>query len=279
MREHRYSTARVNDLDIHYQLADYTHPWRETPPETFLLYHGYARNMLFWQPWVPLLAGDYRVLRLDARGCGETTRPPEGSVYTFEQLAGDAIGLMDALGIERVHWVGESSGGIVGMTAALESPDRLHTLTLCDTPFKRSAQIASTYTLGQGSRAAAFEKYGVGGWCRQTLSYRLDTARASPALCEWYIEQMDRTPKHVANAMDRAVAQGDLWPRLPDIQTRTLILGGDRSLIADETHRSAMRERMPRAKVVAFEGYGHGINLLAPERCVEEIRKFARARA
>jgi pimeloyl-ACP methyl ester carboxylesterase len=181
---------------------------------------------------------------------------------------------MDRLGIERVHWVGESSGGIVGMTAALDHSQRLHTLTLCDTPFKRSEQIATTYTLGEATRAAAFDRYGVGGWCRQTLAYRLDTTKASPALCEWYIGQMDRTPKHVANAMDKAVAQGDLWPRLPEIRTRTLILGGDRSVIADDTHRSAMRERMPHAKVVAFEGYGHGINLVAPERCVEEIRKF-----
>jgi 3-oxoadipate enol-lactonase len=276
---HRYSTVRVHDLDIHYELADYTAPWRETPPQTFLLYHGYARNMLFWQPWVPLLATDYRVLRLDARGCGLTTAPPPDSTYSFEQLAGDAIGLMDALGIEHVHWVGESSGGIVGMTAALDHPQRLHSLTLCDTPFKRSLQVASTYTLGEATRAAAFDKYGVGGWCRRTLSYRLDTTKASPALCEWYIAQMDATPLHVANAMDQAVAQGNLWPRLPDIQTPTLILGGARSLIADESHRNAMRERMPRAKVVAFDGYGHGINLLAPERCVAEIRQFINVQA
>ena len=39
------STIRVGDLDIHYELADYTPPWRERPPETFLLYHGYARNL------------------------------------------------------------------------------------------------------------------------------------------------------------------------------------------------------------------------------------------
>lgn len=273
----RYQSVRVGDIDIQYELTDYTQPWRETPPETVLLYHGYARNMLFWQSWVPLLASAYRVLWFDARGCGGTTQPPEGSVYTFEQLAGDAMGLMDVLGIERVHWVGESSGGIVGMTAALNHPQRLLSLTLCDTPFKRSAQIASTYTLGQATRAAAFDKYGVGGWCRQTLQYRIDTTKASPALCEWYIAQMDRTPIHVANGMDRAVAQGDLWPRLPDIQTPTLILGGGNSLIADESHRNAMRERMPRAKVVAFEGYGHGIHLLAPERCVAEFRTFVRA--
>jgi len=62
-------------------------------------------------PWVPLLAADYRVLWFDARGCGETTKPPPGSRMSFSQLAGDAVGLMDKLGIERVHWVGESSGG------------------------------------------------------------------------------------------------------------------------------------------------------------------------
>jgi pimeloyl-ACP methyl ester carboxylesterase len=270
----RYRFARVGDLDIHYDLADYTTPWRETPPETVLLYHGYARNMLFWRPWVPLLAADYRVLWFDARGCGETTKPPAGSRMSFPQLAADAIGLMDKLDIGRVHFVGESSGGIVGMMAALNHADRLSTLTLCDTPFKRSANIQNTYTLGEATRAAAFAKHGVGGWCRQTLSYRIDTAKASPALQEWYIAQMDRTPAHCANAMDAAVAEGDLWPRLPEIRTPTLILSGAKSPIVQASEVQAMQERLPAAKLVAFEGYGHGVNMTAPERCVAELRGF-----
>ena len=273
----KFQTARVGDLDINYDLADYTAPWRETPAETFLLYHGYARNMLFWTPWVPLLAADYRVLWFDARGCGGTTKPPAGSRMSFSQLAGDAIGLMDRLGIDKVHFVGESSGGIVGMTAALEHADRLATLTLCDTPFKRSSTISTTYTLGEATRAAAFDKYGVGGWCRQTLSYRIDTAKASPALCEWYIAEMDKTPKHCAVAMDGAVAEGDMWPRLPEIRTPTLILSGAKSPIARASEVKAMQERMPTANLVAFEGYGHGVNMVAPERCVAEVRKFVSA--
>src|SRR4051794_14003373 len=112
-----HTFAQVGDLDIHYELVDYTEPWRKSLPDTFLLYHGYARNMSFWRSWVPLLSGHYRVLRMDARGCGQT-HAPRAEAYSFEQLAADAIGLMDTLGIERVHWVGESSGGIVGMTAA-----------------------------------------------------------------------------------------------------------------------------------------------------------------
>ena len=270
----QYKSIRVGDIDINYEIVDYTAPWRATPPETFLLYHGYCRNMMFWQQWVPLLATEYRVLRFDARGCGETSKPPAGSRMSFEQLAGDAIGLMDKLDIGRVHWVGESSGGIVGMTAALTYPGRLSTLTLCDTPFKRSAKIASTYVLGEANRAAAFDKYGVGGWCRQTLSYRIDTTKASPELCEWYIAEMDKTPKHVAVAMDHAVAEGDLWPRLPEISIPTLILSGAQSPIAKDDEAKAMQQRMPAAKRVAFEGFGHGVNLLAPDRCVSEVRRF-----
>jgi pimeloyl-ACP methyl ester carboxylesterase len=53
-----------------------------------------------------------------------------------------------------------------------------------------------------------------------------------------------------------------------------LILSGSKSPIVRESEVKAMHERMPSARLVAFEGYGHGVNMLAPERCVEEVRKF-----
>ena len=276
--KHAFSKATIGDITFSYELVDYTAPWRTDEPETFLLYHGYARNMLFWEQWVPLLAGDYRVLRFDARGCGESSAPPPGTTMTFDQLVGDALGLMDKLGIRRAHWVGESSGGIVGLAFALTHPDRLHTLTVCDTPFKRSAHISTTYTVGETDRAAAFAKYGVGGWCRKTLSYRIDTGKASPELCEWYLAQMDRTSVDVAVEKEKMVGRGDFWPHLPHVKVPTLILAGQKSALAEEDKMLAMQKQMPQAKLVTFEGYGHGINLLAPGRCVSEIRSFLAAR-
>ena len=273
-----FQTIRVGDIDIRYELVDHTRPWSKTAPDTILMFHGYSRNMLFWQPLVPLLATDYRVLRFDARGCGGTTKtPPNDALYSIEQYVADAIGLIDALGIERVHWIGESSGGIIGLTAALNHPDRLHTLSVCDTPFKRPADITSIYTLGEVDRATALAKYGVGGWCRQTLSYRLDTSHASAELCEWYIEQMDKTPVDIAIALEWMIRRGDMWPRLPEIKTPTLILGGEKSPIAKESEMKSMRERMPGAKLVALRGYGHGVNLVAPELCAQEIKTFIAA--
>ena len=60
MTRHAFSKAHVGDITLNYEFVDYTAPWQTTEPETFLLYHGYARNMLFWEQWVPLLASDYR---------------------------------------------------------------------------------------------------------------------------------------------------------------------------------------------------------------------------
>ena len=90
---------------------------------------------------------DAAVLRFNSRGCGNTTPPVPGAPYTMDQLVGDAIGLLDKLGIERAHWVGESSGGIVGIATALAHPARLHTLTLCNTPFKVPDAVVETYRI------------------------------------------------------------------------------------------------------------------------------------
>ena len=264
----------IKDLQVNFELTDYSLPWESRQRETLFMYHGYIRNSLFWQAWVPLITDQYQSLRMDARGCGETSQPPEGYVYTFEQLADDAIALFDHLHMDKVHWVGESSGGIVGLAVALKYPERLHSLTLCDTPFKRPTHIDKTYTLGEKDRATAFEKFGIAEWCRKTLSFRLDTNRASKELCEWYIHQMDKTPIHIANSIERMIGQGDFWPLLPHIKTPTLILAGQDSPIAQDQQMKEMQQHMPSAKLVAFEGHRHGINLIAPERCVAEIKKF-----
>ena len=133
MSRHSAKTfARVGDIDIAYDLADYTDPWLPDPPETFLMYSGFCRTTEFWRAWVPLLGRDFRVLRMDPRGYGATTKPPPGSPITPDLLAADALGLMDALGIARVHWVGEATGGTIGLVAALNQPRRVASITLCN---------------------------------------------------------------------------------------------------------------------------------------------------
>jgi 3-oxoadipate enol-lactonase len=93
-----------------------------------MLCHGLLGSLAMWQPQVHALSMRYRVLRYDNRGHGLTavTAPP----YSVEQLAADTIGLLDALGIARVHFVGCSLGGMIGQWLGAKQASRLRSLVL-----------------------------------------------------------------------------------------------------------------------------------------------------
>jgi pimeloyl-ACP methyl ester carboxylesterase len=100
----------------------------DAPP--LLLVHGWPQNWWAWRHVLPDLATDFRVIAPDLRGHGWTQAPDDG--YEKELLASDLLGLLDALGIERVSWIGHDWGGWTGFLAALRAPDRLERLlALC----------------------------------------------------------------------------------------------------------------------------------------------------
>lgn len=90
-----------------------------------------ATTYRMWDGQAAALSSRYRVVRYDTRGHGATDAPDEP--YTMELLAEDAAAMLDALGIEKTHWVGLSMGGMIGQILALDCPDRLLSVTLCDT--------------------------------------------------------------------------------------------------------------------------------------------------
>jgi 3-oxoadipate enol-lactonase len=93
--------------------------------------NGLATGTAMWEPQAAQFARRFRVLRYDVRGHGttEATPPP----YTLEQLADDAVDLLDRLGIDKVAYVGLSLGGMIGQALAVRHPNRVGTLVLCDT--------------------------------------------------------------------------------------------------------------------------------------------------
>jgi pimeloyl-ACP methyl ester carboxylesterase len=269
-----YEHAHVNGTDIHFHFADYTDPWRDPPAETFLLYPGYCRNIEFWHAWVPLLGRSSRVLRMDPRGYGHSAKPPLGEGVDLDQSIADALGLMDHLGLERVHWVGESTGGKVGMAIALHAPHRIASITGCNTTGKTPRQTVDTYALGEADQAAAIEKYGVAEWCRRTLKYRVDESKIAPELGEWWAQEMGRVPVHVAVSAFRRFTTVDLWPRLAEIAAPTLLILGENCPEYRKQQLEEMTRILPRGKLARLEGYDFGIHYLAPERCVQAVREF-----
>jgi 3-oxoadipate enol-lactonase len=92
--------------------------------------HSIMTHASMWDAQAELLRQDFRVIRYDSRGHGKSTHA--GDSYSTDMLANDAISILDALAIEKVHFIGLSLGGIVGFDLALKHPGRLHSLVVCD---------------------------------------------------------------------------------------------------------------------------------------------------
>ncbi|WP_217595394.1 alpha/beta fold hydrolase [Cohnella sp. GbtcB17] len=88
-----------------------------------LLLHGYCGSAAYWNDVLPMLSAQARVVAPDARGHGETAAT-EGT-YAMEQLAEDALQLMDALHIGQAFVLGHSMGGYAALALAERAPDRL----------------------------------------------------------------------------------------------------------------------------------------------------------
>jgi len=115
--------AKTNGIELNYAVEG-EGPW-------VVMSHSLACSLAMWDPQVEALKRRYKVLRFDTRGHGQSDAP--AGAYTLEQLADDVHGLLQALRIERPHFVGLSMGGMIGMTYALKYPGTFRSLVLCDT--------------------------------------------------------------------------------------------------------------------------------------------------
>jgi len=102
----------------------------DAPP--VVLVHGWPQHWWLWRDVLPPLAGEFRVLCPDLRGLGWTDAPP--GPYLKQQLADDLLALLDALGLERVTYVGHDWGALTGLLLALGAPERLSGLVLLSVP-------------------------------------------------------------------------------------------------------------------------------------------------
>ena len=267
---------QVGDLNMHYELADYTEPWSEAKPETFLLHSGYCRNMEFWRKWVPLLGLNYRVLRIDPRGWGDTSKPAPGPKISAEVMAADAVKLLDALDIDKVHFVGDSAGGVIGLKAAYDYPDRLASLTLFNTAATMGGETTNTYALDQADQAAAIMKYGVEEWCMRTIKWRVDAEHSPPGIGPWIAREMGKTPSYVAAAAFRDFSTADMMPVLHEINTPTLMFLGSKCTPRRHAHMAEMQRIMPACRLVHIHGWEQGLHLLHPEGVIGHVHDFLR---
>jgi 3-oxoadipate enol-lactonase len=249
-------------------------PSGEGPP--LLLIMGMSGTALHWgEPFLGELRRDFEVLVYDHRGVGHSSRL-EGPV-TIAQLAQDAAGLLDALGIATADVLGISMGGMIAQELVLARPDLVRTLTLgctyCGGPgssltspdvFRRLAE-----PMLAGDRAASLRA----AW---EANVSPQVAADADAYGRWLqVAQERAVAVPVIMAQAQACAAHDTSARLGAVTAPTLVVHGTEDRMFAAQNGRLIASSIPGARLEIMEGVGHLFFWEQPERSAELLRSHA----
>lgn len=257
----------VAGLSIHY----YEGGPREA--ETILLIHGFAANKDNWPRFARYLTDRYRVIAIDLPGFGESSKPDAS--YDVGSQVERLAAFIRALGIQRLHLVGNSMGGHIGALYAARYPSQVLSLAL-------------------------FANAGVTSPRPSELRQRLENGQANPLLVDSaedfqrlldfvFVEPPDLPERVKGYLAERAVASSasnrrifqqlveryiPLEPELPKIQAPTLLLWGDRDRLLDVSSVEVMRPLLKKPSVVIMANCGHAPMVERPEETARHYLAF-----
>jgi 3-oxoadipate enol-lactonase len=232
-----------------------------------VLSNSLGTNLSMWDPQIPALAARFRVLRYDTRGHGQSavTLGP----YSITQLGRDAVGLLDALGIERAHFCGLSMGGVIGMWLGVYAAERIYKLVLCNTAAKIGA--AETWN-------ARIEMVRAKGMSEvaETQAQRWFTpafiAKSSDVIASMRRMIASTSPEGYA-ANCGAIRDADQRETISRIQARTLVIGGLQDPVIPAADLRYLVDTIPGAKLVELDA-SHLSNVEAADTFTKALLNF-----
>src|SRR5574341_472809 len=244
------SIVKANGIDIYYEVSGAGEP--------LLLIMGLGANTTGWAMQMPEFSEHHRVIAFDNRGAGRSEKPNEP--YTIPQLAEDAIGLLDALGIGSAHVFGMSLGGMIAQELVLAHPERVRTLILGGTmaggpgatfagPQLVRDFIALTALPAQQAIESGLKLIYSDGYIEASKELLLQRAMANAHLTP---------PLYALQRQFLAVIGFNAAERLCEIRAPTLVLAGTDDRVIPFANSRLLSERIPGATLVEFAGAGHG---------------------
>ena len=219
-----------------------------------LLIHGLGYTRQGWGPLRERLARRYRVISFDNRGIGETEIPP--GPYKVEQLAGDAVQVLDEAGVERAHVIGASLGGFVAQVVASEESSRVERLVLaCTSPGGKDSYPLPEQTLRLMAEAPSMAPEVA---LRRFVENAVAPGSPAELIDEIYAYRQQYPPDPGGWAAQAgAGAAWDAGDRLERIAARTLVVAGTADNVVDPRNSDLLAERIPEARLEWVEGAGH----------------------
>jgi pimeloyl-ACP methyl ester carboxylesterase len=268
--------AKVGDMELCYE----TFGDADAPP--LLLVMGLGTQMLAWRDGFCAMLADrgLRVVRFDNRDIGRSThlrgvRPPtvwqllrrdsRAAAYTLDDMADDAAGLLDALGIESAHVAGASMGGMIAQALAARHPARVLTLTsiMSTTGHRLKGQPAlKVYPFFLARRPATrdeaveravklFRVVGSPGFERDEADLRDLVARS--------FDRGEGDASGTGRQLAAILASGDRTAALRQIRAPTLVIHGKADRLVRPSGGRATARAIPGARLVEIDGMGHDL--------------------
>ncbi len=269
--------ASVGDVDLCYDTVG------NPDDPAMLLVMGLGFQLVHWpEEFCRLLAAEgFFVVRFDNRDAGRSTHLP-GRRYTLEDMAGDAVGLLDVLGIDSAHVVGASLGGMIAQVLAAERPERVRSL---------ASIMSSTGARGVGRTSLRVLRHAFGRRPRTPEAAAERRARVFAAMGSPGFEQDLAEVRRVAalsherdpdarggrRRQHAAVrAAGDRTAALARITAPTVVIHGAADRLIHPSGGHATAAAIPGAELVLVDGMGHDLPPGAWPRLVDAITANAR---
>lgn len=271
--------AQANGLELVYETFG-----KPTQP-CILLIMGLGGQLVVWPDAFcqRLAAAGYFVVRYDNRDIGLSTqlnhlgRPniikaslrarlglKVPAPYLLSDMAKDAVGLLDALGVPSAHVVGASMGGMIAQLVAIHHPNRLKSCTLVMSTSGSArlpqAKLALQLRLARGPKARDRESliaYGMQSW--RLIGSQGALAAPEDELRQKVTRAFDRAfrPAGAARQLNAIIASGSRSHLLPRIQAPTLVIHGTDDPLLPVAAAHDLVARIPRAQLKLFPGMGH----------------------
>ncbi|KAF2103603.1 alpha/beta-hydrolase [Rhizodiscina lignyota] len=266
-----------NGQKTFYYEDDFVDPWK--PHDTILIQHGFARSAIFWYKWVPVLAQNYRVIRRDARGHGKSSAPTKPEyTYDMDTILDEIKDTLDQLGLEKVHYIGESTGGIWGEFFAAKYPERLHSLAICSSPLYMPKAAQEMLAFGHKSWADALRDLGARGWGEEILNVLNTSKDADPAFVKWWLKEVgDMDGKGLGDHAE-LLCSSDFDARriMNNIKVPMLMLTPSNSKLVNLDEQKDLHEAVKGSKQELIKANGHEIYLEpeASKNCLRLYQEF-----